>query len=114
MTFLNIMGGVALILVMNRANAAPVWFFWLTDPQRPINVVWLMLSSALATLVVWWTIRITRGLVRDLQEVGRVAEMERMVAVQKQRDADLKERERRIDDKLQKMESAPERNSEIA
>ena len=37
-----------LVLYENRANYVEVWFFGLTDESKKVNVVWLMLSTALS------------------------------------------------------------------
>jgi hypothetical protein len=102
---LVVAGGIALVLIMNRNHAAPVWFLWLTDVQRPVNVVWLMLCSSAATLIAWWTISASRGLLRDMRELRRAEEAQRLAASQTQRETEFRERERRIDEKLRQMET---------
>src|SRR3972149_4683102 len=48
-----VVGAVGLVLFKNRTNYVEVWFFGLTDESKKVNVVWLMLSTALCTLTAW-------------------------------------------------------------
>ncbi len=91
---------VALILVQNRGNEVPFWFFWLRDPSRPVNVVWLIVCTAVATLIVRWTLVLGLRLWRDLRELQRLRAVEGVSKKLIDRAATLDERERRIDDKL--------------
>ena len=91
---------IGLVLVRNRGNAAPVWFFWLTDAQTPVNVVWLMLCTAAGTLVSWWLLSLGWGLWRDLREVKRLQSAEQAKEDVGRRAAALDDRERRLDEKL--------------
>ena len=91
---------VAMVLVKNRNHTVSVWFYGLTDDTKPINVVWLMLCTAAATLVVWWILALGWGLVRDFREVRRLRAITDASRSVEQRHAELDERERRIDDKL--------------
>ena len=93
---------VGLVLIKNRGNAAPVWFFWLTDSQKSVNVVWLMLCTAVATLVSWWAVSLSWGLWRDMREVKRVRAVGEAKKELDQRVAALEERERRVDEKLKR------------
>ncbi len=43
--------GVALVLFKNRAHTVGFWFFWLREENQPVNVVWLMLCTAVGTLL---------------------------------------------------------------
>lgn len=91
---------VALVLFRNRHNTVAVWFFGLTDETKPVNVVWLLLSTASCTLVVTRVLSFGWGVLRELREVRRL-EKEKQTEVQsKQRAADLEQREKRLDEKL--------------
>ncbi len=91
---------VALVFLNNRGHSVSIWFFGLTDDQKPVNVVWLMLCTAVATLVVWWTGSLAWGLLRDMREVKRRRNIDAANKVIEGRAADLDKRERRIDSKL--------------
>lgn len=76
---------VLTVLFMNRSNSVPVWFFGLTS-GRPVNVVWLMLSTGLGTLTAWRVFAYSRGVWCELKErnreisAARVEEQQRQVA----------------------------------
>lgn len=93
---------VGLVLFKNRANYVEVWFFGITDESKKINVVWLMLSTALGTLTAWRVVWFARGLWRDIREVARIKAIEETDRQHKQRAAELEECERRIEEKLQR------------
>ena len=95
-----VVGAIGLVLFKNRANYVEVWFFGLTDESKKVNVVWLMLSTALGTLTAWRVVWFARGLWRDLREVGRLAAIEETTKLHEKRAAELDERERRIEEKL--------------
>ena len=95
-----VVGAVGLVLFENRANSVEVWFFGLTDESKKVNVVWLMLSTALGTLTAWRIVWFARGLWRDMSEVARLKAIEETDRQHKQRAAELEERERRIEEKL--------------
>ncbi len=87
---------VGLVLFMNRNHAAPVWFFWLTDASKPVNVVWLMVCTAGGTLVSWWLLSLCRGMWRELHEARRERTLEEATRALSERAAELEERERRL------------------
>jgi len=91
---------VGLVLFKNRANSVKVWFFGLTDETKKVNVVWLMLATALGTLTAWRIVWFARGLWRDVREVARLKAVEESDRQQKKRAAELEDRERRIEEKL--------------
>jgi len=97
-----VVGAVGLVLFMNRSNYVEVWFFGLTDASKKVNVVWLMLSTALGTLTAWRVVWFARGLWRDMREVARLKALEEADQKHKQRAAELEESERRIEDKLKR------------
>lgn len=95
-------GAVGLVLFKNKANYVEVWFFGLTDETKKINVVWLMLSTALGSLTAWRVVWFARGLWHDLREVARLKATEEADRQQKRRAAELEERERRMEEKLKR------------
>lgn len=93
---------VGLVLVMNRNHEVAVWFFWLTDPDETVNVVWVMLCTALATLAIWCVVSRGVTLLREVREVRRLQMAKASDERQKARAAELDERERRLDEKLER------------
>ncbi len=91
---------VGLVLVKNRGNEVPVWFLWFTDDAKPVNVVWLMLSTAAGTLVSWWAFSLGWGVWRDMREMRRLRTINEATKNLEQRASTLDQRERRIDQKL--------------
>ena len=105
----GVAAGIGLVLLMNRGNSAPVWFFWLTDSTKPMNVTWLMLCTAFATLFSWWSFSFARGLWRDAKEVRAQTKADLEAIERSRRERELAERERRLDDKLKRAGEALER-----
>src|SRR5262245_32888334 len=68
---LLVVGAIGLILFNNRSHTVSVWLFGLTDPSKPINVVWVILATSVCTLVAWWMVSLGRGLLRDFRELHR-------------------------------------------
>ena len=97
-----VVGAIGLVLFKNRANYVEVWFFGLTDESKKVNVVWLMLSTALGSLTAWRVVWFARGLWRDFREVARQKAVEEATKLQESRAAELEERERRIEEKLKR------------
>jgi hypothetical protein len=97
-----VVGAIGLVLFKNRANYVEVWFFGLTDESKKVNVVWLMLSTALGTLTAWRIVWFARGLWRDMREVAKQKAIEEATKLQERRTAELEERERRIEEKLKR------------
>lgn len=91
--------GIGLILLMNRGNSAPVWFFWITDSTRPMNVTWLMLCTAVATLLSWWCFSFARGLLRDARELRQQSKAEHEALERFRMEKELTDRERRLDER---------------
>jgi uncharacterized protein HemX len=88
---------VVLVLLKNRNNPATVWFF---HEYKDINVVWLLVITAIGSVVAAW---LTRGVFQVMKEVKRIRQEEdsaRLVQEQQQRARDLVEQEKRIDAKL--------------
>ena len=93
---------VALVLFKNRAHEVRFWFFGLTDPSRPINVVWLIVCTAAATMIFWWVAVLAWRLGRELRDLRHRRALEGMTKKLDERAAALNERERRVDDKLRR------------
>ena len=93
---------IGLVLLNNRDNVVSFWFFGLTDESRPLNVIWLMLCTAAGTLVSWWVFSFGWGLWRDMREVKRQQTMDEVAKGLAKRQAEMDERDRRIDEKLER------------
>ena len=93
---------IALVLFKNRDNEVSFWFFGLADESRPLNVIWLMLCTAVGTLVSWWVFSFAWGLLRDMREVKRQQAMDQVTKELAKRQAEMDERDRRIDEKLKR------------
>lgn len=99
---LAVLAAIGAVLVNNRGNKVSVWFFGLTDEAAKTNVVWLILCTAAGTLISWWVLRMGRRLWRDVREVRRARESGRIERAQAEREAELAQREKRIDEKLRR------------
>ncbi len=98
----GVAGAIGLVLLMNRGNSAPVWFFGFTDSTKPMNVTWLMLWTAVATLFSWWSFSFTRGLWRDAKELRAQSKADLEAIERVRKETEFAERERRLDDKLRR------------
>ncbi len=90
----------ALMLFMNGDHRVSLWCFGLTDPARQINVIWIVLGTAAATLMVREVVRIAWRLRKDFRELQKLDEEAEARLQQGRRAAELDERERRLDQKL--------------
>jgi len=95
-----VVGAFGLILFKNRSNEVTVWFFGLTDTSKPINVVWLILSTVAATRAAIWVLSVGKGLWSDVLELRRQKAAELEAEKQRQRVAQLEEREKRLTEKV--------------
>ncbi len=93
---------ISLVLVKNRGHSVPFWCFGFTDDARPVNVVWLMICTAAATLVTWWVLSLAWGLLRDMREVKRLRTVAVATRELENRTVELNQRERRVDEKVQR------------
>ncbi|MFQ5490858.1 MAG: hypothetical protein ACE5GE_09070 [Phycisphaerae bacterium] len=98
--FLIVAVAIAAVLVKNREHQVTVWFFGLTDTDRPVNVVWLMLWTGLAAVLSWWVFKTTLTLIRDTRELRRERAIRDREQQQKATAQKLREQEQRIDKKL--------------
>ena len=91
---------VGAVLLGNRKNEVSVWFFGLIDPTESINVVWLIASTAVATLICSWVFRFSWAVLREVREVGRLQSARDLKHQQDEKEKELDQRERRLDTKL--------------
>lgn len=91
---------IVVVLFKNRANSVSFWFFGLTDPNKSVNVLWLILWTAVATLGSWWTFSLGWGLLKDMREIKRLRKISSATQEMDKRETELEQRERRVDLKL--------------
>ncbi len=91
---------IATVLIVNRRNEVSVWFFWLTDQNVKINVVWLMLCTAAGSLLSWWVFSLSWSLWRDMKDVARREAAAKQEEAIRKREAEVAERERLVDRKV--------------
>jgi hypothetical protein len=97
-----VVGAIGLVLFENRSYTVRLWFFGLTDADKPVNVVWVMVWTAGFTRAAWWVISFTRGLVCDFRELKRQRALIEAELEHQKRAAEMDERERRIEEKLKR------------
>ena len=99
---------VGIVLWYNRGYRTPVWFFGLTDPNKSVNVLWLILWTAVATLGSWWTFSLGWGVLKDMREIKRLRKVSNAAKELDKREVELEKRERRVDLKLHRAVSDEE------
>jgi len=90
---------IAIVLFKNRNNTVSFWFFGLTDPEKKINVVHLIVSTAAATRLSWWVFSLGWGIWSDMKDLRVEQAKEREKLATQSREARLSEMERRIDNR---------------
>ena len=93
---------ICAVLWKNRNHQVEIWFFWLVDEGTPVNVIWLILCTAVGALVSYWVLSTVWGLGRDMKKVAADAALQAKEKEQQERSRQLKEQEERIDAKLKK------------
>jgi type VI protein secretion system component VasK len=94
------------ILFKNRHHTVKIWFFGLTDPEKEVNVVWVMLWTVAITRTVWWVFSFSYGLMRDWREIKRQQAEADAKRQHERRVAELDERERKLNETMKRAESA--------
>lgn len=90
---------ILIIVLKNQDNTANIWFF---GPYDKVNVLWLILITAISSIASWWILLKVFGTLRELRGL-RKARMEKQRIDEQQRLArELAEREKRIDEKLRR------------
>lgn len=111
---LLVVGAIGLILFKNRSYTVNVWLFGLTDASTPVNVVWVMLATAVCTLTAWWIVSLGRGLIHDLREVRRERELAMTRQFTEQKVAELDARQKRVEEQLKHtVGDAPQDNADV-
>ena len=97
-----ILAVVAVILVIvleNQDNKANIWFF---RPYEQVNVLWLILITAVSSIASWWIVLKIFGTLRELRGLKRAREDQQRIEEQQRLARELAEREKRIDEKLRR------------
>ena len=98
---LSLMGAVALlvilVLIRNRNHQVTVWFFY---EFQEINVVWLLVVTALASILGAWIIRGFFGVMGEVSRIKREQELARTTRQHEELARNLSEQEKRIDAKI--------------
>jgi len=90
---------ILLIVLMNLDKRTNVWFF---GSYEQVNVLWLILITAVSSIASWWVVLKVFGTLRELRDL-RQARADRQKIDEQQRLArELTEREKRIDEKLRR------------
>ena len=94
----------AVVLLNNRANQATVWFF---KEYKNVNVLKLMLVTAVASIISFWILSTAFKLWKDWREVSlQVAHQQKEKQLEQRAEA-LNEQERRIGEKVDETSSDP-------
>ena len=91
---------VGAVLFKNRHNTVVVWFFGIVDSDQPVNVVWLLLCTAVGSIVCWSALRMGLSLIKDTREVQRQRQARQREKSQQELAQRLREQEKRIDEKI--------------
>lgn len=87
----------ALVVLFNWNKEADVWFF---HTFEKINVLYLILVTAIASISSFWIINRVRGVVHDVRALKKERRDAQTLAEQRKLAADMADREKRIDEKL--------------
>ena len=86
-----------LIVFMNRNHKADIWFF---GYYQQINVIWLILVTAIVSVLGWWVVSKIISVVREVSQVRRSVKTEKRLDEQRRMADQLTDREKRIDEKI--------------
>jgi hypothetical protein len=96
---LAVVAAILLIVLMNQDNKANIWFFGQYDG---VNVLWLILITAVSSIASWWIVLKIFGTLRELRGLKRAREDRQRIDEQQRLARELAEREKRIDEKLRR------------
>jgi hypothetical protein len=91
---------VVLIIVYNRNHRVTFWFF---GTYENVNVLWLLLSTALGAIVTYWVGLTVFSLWKDMRELSQESAKRSQEEQRRRRETELAEQERRIDAKRAEM-----------
>ena len=95
---------LALVVWMNRNNEVNFWFF---REYEKVNVLYIILIAALTAIVVYWIVARIRGILHQLRVVRSEKRKAEELAGQQRLASELAEREKRLDEKLQRTLEEP-------
>jgi len=98
-TIITIAVVMFLLVVMNRNHKTDIWFF---HRFQQVNVLWLILISAVVSILSWWGLRKIRGAIYEFKQLRRTAREKEQIEAQQRMAAELAEREKRIDEKIRR------------
>ena len=96
---LAVIAMILAVVLMNRDYTVKFWFFTTYDG---VNVLWLILITAISAIIGWWGLFKVFGVLGEIREVRRQSEHERQLQEQRRLANELAERERRIDEKVKR------------
>lgn len=91
--------GAALIVFMNRNYETS---FWAGRKYEDVPTLWLMLLTAVVSVLVFWLLSKVRRVWKELTEVRAQKQQAALNAESEKRRKELEQQERRIDEKLKK------------
>lgn len=88
-----------LVVLMNRSHTADIWFF---RKYEQVNVIYLILVTAGSSIVGWWIVRKIFKVLREMRELRQARALKAVEQRQRQREQELADREKRIDQKVRR------------
>ncbi|HUN79875.1 MAG TPA: hypothetical protein VMV81_00025 [Phycisphaerae bacterium] len=92
---------VALVVVVFK-NRNYTTNFWPGASSEPVATLWLMLATAILSIIVFWLLSKTRRVFKDLSQLRAEEALESKAAETERLRRNLADQERRIDEKLQR------------
>ena len=90
---------IALVVFKNLDRKADVWFF---HEYKDLGVLWLILITAVCSIIGWWGIGKVYTIWREYRELKQAQQAQRRSDEQRKLAAELAEREKRIDEKIRR------------
>ncbi len=90
---------VLLVVVCNRQNEAKVWFF---TTFEKVNVLYLILITAVGSVALFWVIMRIRGVLREVRQLRKERRAAEQLAQQQRLAEQLASQEKRIDEKIRR------------
>lgn len=94
---ITVVAVVLLLVLMNRNHTVDVWFF---AKYQEVNILWLILITAVSAVICWWGARQIFRVLRELKAVRQATAFDRQMQEQRRVSQELAEREKRIDEKV--------------
>ena len=92
------MGLAAIVVVFMNRNYKTS--FWPGATDREVSTLWLMLGTAVGSVIIFWLLSRIRRVMKELAEMARERRKSDEAAAQARRAEELKRQEQRIDEKL--------------